>query len=239
MSTLYLVRHAQASFLAEDYDKLSSLGESQATLLGEYWSNRKMLFDRACVGPCVRHRDTAKFVRDAYAKAGLAFPEPQTVPEFDEYEGENVLHRSLPELLETDQHIRDLQFAFQSAPDRAAQRATFQKLFEAVIYRWVRGEISPAGVEPWNAFRSRVNSGLSKFLASGSSGEQVAVFSSGGPIAVAMQRALDLSSEKTLQVSWMPRNCSWSEFLYSANRFSVNSFNVHAHLDDPAMLTHR
>jgi len=239
MGLLYLVRHAQASFLAEDYDKLSALGESQAAHLGEYWASREMRFDRVCVGPCVRHKETANLVRQAYAKSNINFPDPQMLPEFDEYQGENVLRRSLPALLETDQNIRNLQAAFQAASDRPAQRSTFQKLFEAVIGKWVRGEISPADVEPWRDFCARVNSGLTTFLASGSSGERVAVFSSGGPIAVAMQRALDLSSEKTLQVSWMSRNTSWSEFLYSADRFTLSSFNVYAHLDDPAMLTHR
>jgi hypothetical protein len=54
-----------------------------------------------------------------------------------------------------------------------------------------------------------------------------------------MQRALHLSSEKALQASWMSRNSSWSEFLYSAERFTLSSFNVHGHLDDPAMMTYR
>jgi broad specificity phosphatase PhoE len=239
MGALFLVRHAQASFLGDDYDKLSALGESQAALLGEYWAKRKLIFNRAGVGPRVRHRETAKFVREAYVTAKLDFPDPETFPEFDEYQGEEVLRASLPALLESDQTIRDLHSAFQSAPDRPSQRPAFQKLFAEIIGKWVGGEISPANVESWPDFCARVNSGLTKFLAAGTSGERVAIFSSGGPIAVAMQRALHLSSEKTLQVSWMSRNCSWSEFLYSANRFTLSSFNVHPHLDDPAMLTHR
>jgi broad specificity phosphatase PhoE len=239
MSNLYLIRHAQASFLSENYDKLSPLGESQAANLGEYWASRKQLFDRACQGPCLRHKETVDLVRQAYANANLTFPEPATLPEFDEYQGEEVLRGSLPALLETDQNIRDLHAAFEAAAERQAKRSSFQKLFEAVISKWVRGELAPPNVESWLDFCSRVNSGLSKFLSSGAPSERVAIFSSGGPIAVAMQRALNLSSEKTLQVSWMSRNCSWSEFLYSADRFTLSSFNVHAHLDDPAMLTHR
>jgi broad specificity phosphatase PhoE len=239
MSILYLVRHAQASFLAEDYDKLSARGEAQAALLGDYWSSRKIVFDRVCVGPRLRHRETADFVRASYTRAGLNFPELQILPQFDEYQGEEVLRASLPGLLQTDAHVRELDAAFQSASEGPAKRSTFQKLFAAVISRWVRGEISPAGVESWKNFCLRVNSGMNEFLGASTSRERTAIFSSGGPIAVAMQRALDLSSEKTLQVSWMSRNCSWSEFLYSADRFTLSSFNVYPHLDDPAMLTHR
>jgi hypothetical protein len=54
-----------------------------------------------------------------------------------------------------------------------------------------------------------------------------------------MQRALRLSPESTLQVSWMSRNSSWSEFLYAAERFTLSSFNTHTHIGDPAMLTYR
>ncbi len=239
MGTLYLVRHGQASFLEQNYDKLSTLGETQARLLGEYWARRGLVFDRTCVGPCVRQKDTLKLVSAAYEKAGLKFPEPVVLPEFDEYQGEAVLKRSLPGLLENDQRIRDLYAAFQSSTGTAEQRVTFQKLFEVVIGQWVRGEIAPQGVEPWLEFCSRVNSGLVKFLSAGARGERVAIFSSGGPIAVAMQRALHLSPERALQVSWMSRNSGWSEFLYSAELFTLSSFNVHGHLDDPAMMTYR
>jgi broad specificity phosphatase PhoE len=239
MGILFLVRHAQASFLEDNYDKLSALGETQARLLGEYWARRNLVFDRACVGPCVRQQDTLKIVSDAYARAGLEFPEPLVLPGFDEYQGEAVLQRSLPGLLESEPNIRDLHAAFQSSVGIAKKRAAFQKLFEAVIGQWVRGAIRVPGVETWLEFCSRVNSGLVKFLSAGGRGERVVIFTSGGPIAVAVGRAFDLSPEGTLQVSWMSRNSSWSEFLYSADRFTLSSFNVHGHLDDPAMLTHR
>jgi broad specificity phosphatase PhoE len=94
-------------------------------------------------------------------------------------------------------------------------------------------------VETWLEFCSRVNAGLSRFLSAGGRGERVAIFTSGGPIAVAMQRALDLSAEKALQASWMSQNSSRSEFLYSADLFTLSAFNVHGHLDDPAMMTYR
>jgi broad specificity phosphatase PhoE len=239
MGILYLVRHAQASFLEPTYDKLSALGETQSRLLGEHWAQRKIIFDRVAIGPCARHKDTVKLVSAAYHQAGLNFPEPETLPEFDEYHAEEVLRATLPALLEKDQKIRDLHAAFLTAADNAAQRKTFQKLFAAVIGDWVRGVISLEGVEAWQEFCARVNSGLDKFLSAEKRGEKVAIFTSGGPIAVATQRALQLSPENTLQMTWMSRNSSWSEFLYSAERFTLSSFNVHEHIADPAMLTYR
>lgn len=239
MGMLYLVRHAQASFLQPNYDKLSAVGEAQSRLLGEYWARRNLTFDRVCVGPRARHKDTVKLVSAAYQKAGLDFPEPQTLPELDEYRAEEVLRATLPALLEKDQTIRDLHAAFQSAANDTEQRKAFQHLFAAVVGDWVRGMIHAEGVETWLEFCIRVNSGLDKFLASEKRGERVAIFTSGGPIAVATQRALNLSPESTLQMTWMSRNASWSEFLYSTERFTLSSFNIHEHIADPAILTYR
>lgn len=239
MGVVYLVRHAQASFLEANYDKLSSLGEAQARLLGEYWARQGIVFHRTYTGPRVRQQDTLAIVSNTLRQANVQFPDPLVLPEFDEYHGEAVLERSLPILLEKDQTIRELYGAFQSASDSAAKRVTFQNLFAAIISKWVRGEITPPGVETWLEFCSRVNSGLTKCLSTAGRGERVAIFTSGGPIAVAMQRALQLSPQNTLEVSWMSRNSSWSEFLFSGERLTLSSFNCHAHIGDPTMLTYR
>src|SRR3984957_12868753 len=141
MSRLFLVRHAQASFLEQTYDKLSALGEMQAKLLGEFWARHQIAFDRVCSGPCVRQKDTAIIVTAAYRKVNLAFPEIQVMPEFDEYQGEAVLEGSLSALLESDGEISALHDAFQASHDPQSRRKTFQKLFEAVIGKWVDGKI--------------------------------------------------------------------------------------------------
>jgi len=239
MSRLFLVRHAQASFLEQTYDKLSALGEMQSKALGEFWARHKVAFERVCSGPCIRQKDTATIVAAAYRTANLAFPESLIVPEFDEYQGEAVLEGSLPALLESDREVFTLHDAFQASHDPHSRRRTFQKLFEAVIGKWVAGEIPSNGVEPWRDFTSRVNTGLTKFLGGGAQSERIAIFTSGGPIGLAVQRALDLTAQNALRVSWMAQNCSFSEFLYSNDRFTMSSFNSVPHLDDPSLQTYR
>jgi broad specificity phosphatase PhoE len=236
---LFLVRHAQASFLQQDYDKLSALGETQARLLGEYWARQEVVFDRCCTGPCLRHKHTAKLVSDAYQQLGRKFPVPLVCSEFDEYAAEPVLTQSLPGMIDGDSRIRDLHSAFQVSASSEERFRNFQKLFELVMAEWVSGAIQLEGVETWIEFCSRVNSGLSNFLAAGGRHERLVIFTSGGPIAVAMQRALHLSPQHTLQVSWMSRNCSWTEFLYDPGRFTLSTFNTHAHLEEAALFTYR
>src|SRR5215472_13421840 len=113
MGRLFLVRHAQASFLSQNYDQLSTLGETQARLLGEYWSKRNVVFDRVCAGPALRHRQTAQFVGEAYRKATRDFPAPVIAEEFDEFQGEAVLAQGLPQLLASNDRIRELHNAMQ------------------------------------------------------------------------------------------------------------------------------
>ncbi len=239
MGRLFLVRHAQASFLSQNYDQLSPLGETQARLLGEYWAQRYVHFDHVSTGPALRHRQTAQLVGDAYRKAGLHFPSTVIADEFGEFPGEAVLSLSLPQLLANNDKIRDLHNAMQSSMGDAAKRANFQRLFEAVISLWVCGEIKPPNVESWQEFCARVNRGLSEFTAKSRKGEIALIFTSGGPLSIAVQRALHLSAQDTLQVAWMSRNCSFSEFLFSGERFTVSSFNSFSHLDGDSLLTYR
>ncbi len=79
MGRVFLVRHAQASFLHPNYDKLSAIGEVQARRLGEFWAQRKITFDRVCSGPAARHLNTAAIVGDAYARSGQLFPQPDVL----------------------------------------------------------------------------------------------------------------------------------------------------------------
>ena len=45
MSVLYLVRHGQASFGRENYDRLSKRGVEQARIVGDYFIRTGLRFD--------------------------------------------------------------------------------------------------------------------------------------------------------------------------------------------------
>lgn len=239
MSHLVLVRHGQASFLEANYDKLSAKGEAQARLLGAYWAKHKVGFERVYSGPRARQRDTARIVGEAYAQAGLPWPQLDLLPPFDEFQAEAVMERALPGLLERDRGVRELHQAFEQAESQAERFKTFQRVFEVVIGRWAAGELPVPGIEPWPDFCARVQKGLQQLSQNGNLGQRVAVFSSGGPIGVAMQKALGLSTEATLRSAWMVPNCAYSEFLFSGDRFTLRSYNSYPHLIDPDFFTYR
>jgi broad specificity phosphatase PhoE len=239
MSNLFLVRHGQASFLEADYDRLSAKGEAQAKLLGEYWAKKPLIFDLVYSGPRRRQKETARIVGEAYREAGVPWPDPVVVPEFDEFQAEAVMARTLPHLVETDAQVRELHLAFQDAQGTQQRFKTFQRVFEVVIGRWAHGELPVPDLEPWPEFCARVQRGLRQLCDNGHSGRRVAVFSSGGPVGVAMQEALDLETGATLKAAWMVANGAFSEFLFSPGRFTLHSFNAYPHLTDPNFLTYR
>jgi broad specificity phosphatase PhoE len=239
MSQIILVRHGQASFLEQDYDKLCANGETQAELLGKYWSQRGVVFARACSGPRARQLETARIVADAYRSAGLDFPETVVMSEFDEYAAEAVLRLCLPQLLQVNAEIDELNRAYEESGEPGERRRTFQKLFEAVIGKWVAGEIVAAGVESWAEFCLRVERGLAQLVRETPPAASAVIFTSAGPIGATMRRALHLSGEDALQLTWMSRNTSFSSFLAAGERFTLSTFNAHPHLDGDGLLTYR
>jgi broad specificity phosphatase PhoE len=238
MSYLLLVRHGQASFLEENYDKLSQKGERQARMLGEYWARHQFHFDHVYSGPRVRQQETARIAGEAMRAAGLNWPELNVLPEFDEFRAEAVVAQTLPALVESDPAVRALYQDFEKAEGQAARFKTFQRVFEVVVHRWAHGELPSPEIEPWSAFCDRIHSALAQLCGEPTS-RRVVVFSSGGPTAVAMQRALDLSTENTLRTAWMVPNTAYSVFVFSRNRFTLSSYNSYPHITDSAFLTYR
>ena len=239
MSHIILVRHGQASFLERDYDKLCANGDTQARLLGEYWSRRGVFFGGVYSGPRVRQLETARIVAEAYRSAGLFFRETVVMSEFDEYQAEAVLRECLPQLLRVNAEIQKLHRAYEDSGESGDRRKTFQRLFEAVIANWVAGEVIAPGIESWHEFCLRVERGLAQVVRDTPPAASAVVFTSAGAIGAAMRRALHLSAEDALQLTWVSRNASFSGFLASGERFTLSTFNAHPHLDGDGLLTYR
>jgi broad specificity phosphatase PhoE len=236
MSVLTLVRHAQASLFAANYDELSELGREQSRLLGEYWVRRRIDFDEVYCGPRARQQQTAEIVGAVYTQAGRRWPEPVVLPELDEYDFGSLLRNLAPVLSDQDaafaellaRHRRD-----ESGPDRVRD---FQKMFTALTQYWVTATVE--GIEAFPAFRERVARGLRRVTEAPGSGRRVALFTSAGFIGTAVRLALDAPDRTALELNWRVRNCSLTEFVFTKNRFTLDSFNTIPHLEDPTLWTY-
>jgi broad specificity phosphatase PhoE len=236
MSRLVLVRHAQASFGSAEYDQLSAVGEEQARRLGAHWAEHKTEFDQVYVGPRRRHCRTAEIVGGFLTRAGLSWQEVVSLPELDEYAGPEVFRASLPELATGGFDPATVAAGVHQAA--AGAPPEFLRMFQGIMGRWVRGELSVPGVESWQEFRTRARRGLEMVLDSGTRGRRIALFTSTGPVAAALDRAFTLDDERMLEMSWQVRNTGVSEFVFSAPRFSLAMFNAIPHLNSPDLLTY-
>jgi len=233
MGTLYLVRHGQASAFEDNYDRLSSLGERQARLLGAWWRRRGVKLDRVFAGPRVRQQRTAEIAIEA---GGL--PSPVEVAELDEMDVEPLFKEHLPDLFLRHAHLQALGDSMVMAEGNEARGRSMARLFEAALLLWVRGQVHAPGVEPWLQFRARVRKALS-VVREQARGQRIAVFTSAGPVAAAVQLALGADDETALSLAFRVRNSSVSEFLFRSDRFSLASFNETPHLEDAALVTVR
>ncbi|HUT53824.1 MAG TPA: histidine phosphatase family protein [bacterium] len=241
MSTLYLVRHGQASFGQADYDRLSELGQRQSRALGEYWAKWRVKIDAAIAGALERQKASASFVRTAYEDAGLPFPELQEMAEWNEYDTAAILTGSIPDLIAKHPDILELakKLSPDGKPDLRGNKEDFQRMFARIMDLWVKGELNVQGLESWRDFTARVNRGLSSVMARHDSGKTVAVFTSGGPISAAVQRALQSPDKIALDLGWSISNSSITEFRYSGDKFSLAGFNGTPHLNDPSLISYR
>lgn len=230
MSEMILVRHGQAAAFTADSDRLTELGHRQARILGEYWVGRGEAFDQVLCGSLRRHRETYAAVRAAYLAAARDFPEAEEDAGWDEYDAGAILG-----LLGSALRERDAGFAKLS--DDAAEHASgpernryFQRAFEVLMDTWVGGQLTVDGVEPFAAFHARVMDARARVLSQAGS-RRVLVFTSGGPIGVNVQATLEAPVAHAMRVNWRVRNASLTEFLFSRQRISFDSFNRVPHLE--------
>ena len=236
MSQLLLVRHAQASFLDGDYDRLSELGRRQSRTLGQRWAALGQGFDRFVAGPRTRQRDTALECRGVLVAQGVAVPELEVLDALDEYPAEEILRGLAPELSAEHESFAELGRVFASDADRRTRGRAFDKMLQRALYAWAEGRTVP-GVESHTAFVERIEGALSE-LTRGSQ-VRVAAFSSAGSIGALLGVVLGTDARKTLELGWMLENASVSEMAFSRGRVGVARVNTIGHLPDPATWTRR
>jgi broad specificity phosphatase PhoE len=229
MSTLLLIRHAQARAFEADSDRLTEKGIEQGKRLGAFLLEQGVELDEVRTGTLERQRHTAALVAEAYAAAGRPFPTPDIDANWNEYDAGGILGTLLPILTEKDIAVRQLSNEFQAAAGRPDRNRYFQRLFEALMDAWQKGDVTTPGVEPFAVFHERVRN-VFRTLTSRSGSRRVAVVSSGGPIGVCLQEALEAPPRTSLRVNWRVKNASITEMTFSDGRVSVDAFNGVFHL---------
>ncbi len=236
MSTLYLVRHAQASFLESDYDRLSELGHEQARRLGEHWKAHGLRLDTVYSGPRRRQIHTAELVLEAMS----ATPgEIVVLEELDEYRADEIGRAYLPELV--GRHAELAQLLAQAGADQPRELRTraIDRVLRRVLESWMRDEIVVDAIESFAVFRARIERALSRITTGEARGRQVAAFSSGGAIGCLIASLLRADAMAALELGFNVHNAGVTEIVWSGERKSLRAFNTLSHLPDPATWTFR
>ncbi len=213
MGTLYLVRHGQASFGADDYDQLSELGRKQSERLGQYWRERGLAFDAVLTGTLRRHAQTwagiaqgAGYTQDAVQLEGL-----------NEYDSAAVIAAIHPRPL--------------PRPDTPELYRHHFRLLRDGLRQWMNGVVSPRGMPSYDAFLAGVIAALDQVRRNHEG--NVLIVSSGGPISTAVGHVLGTTPETTIELNMRIRNSAVTEFTFNPKRHTLLSYNTLPHLDQP------
>ncbi len=207
MGSIHLVRHGQASWGAADYDQLSPLGGDQATALGTSWEAGGWAPTDCVAGSLKRHAQTAIATIDACGE-GDGY---DVDGGWDEYD-----------------HL-----AIAAAHDPASLSADpkeFQRSLNVALDTWIAGGAGAGAGETYSQFRTRVMGSFEAAAALAGPGRQVAVFTSGGPIAMVVSHLLAGDDSLFQRVNDVVINASITTVIVGATGPRLLAFNETGHL---------
>ena len=199
MATIYLVRHGQASFGAENYDKLSDLGCRQAQVTGAYFRDTGVVFDAVYSGDLSRQRETARL---AIASQPAEITH-HIDPRFNEIENDEQVKYLVPEVVKTNPEI-------QALVDRGLSSGKdYQKVIEAVFNYWVSPACTDTRLASWADYSLGVREALADVIREQGAGKTVGIFASGGTLATIVDRRHSHSSAgfSLCSIRWRERRC--------------------------------
>ena len=221
MSTLYLVRHGQASFGTDNYDQLSARGRDQVRLLGEYFAGTGERIDRIYTGALQRQRETAGILA---AALGDSLPSIVVESAFDEYDSDVMLREFAGSL-------SPAQLAEAGWPELRHDRRRFQFFLERAARAWVDASIEAEPLLPWKSFHGRITQALRRIMDSEGRGKTLLISTSGGVIGTTVAHVLGLSNHMGIELNWAVHNASITRLIYSSEKVSLSMFNALPHLD--------
>jgi broad specificity phosphatase PhoE len=215
MGTLYLVRHGQASFGADDYDQLSELGMRQSVLLGEHFAHHALKFDAILTGSLKRHVQTLQGILQGMKEEhAAAQPAPLVWPGLNEYDSAAVVAAIHPAPL--------------AKPDTPEMYRQHFRLLRDGLAQWMSGTVSPRGMPSYSDWRDGIVGALDHVRQNVDG--NVLIVSSGGPISTAVGHVLGTSAETTIELNLRIRNTAVTEFAYTPKRHMLVSYNALPHL---------
>ncbi len=210
MAVIYLIRHGQAAFGAEEYDRLSPIGERQARIVGHHMRRCLPQLDGLCSGGMVRQDRTAEIAREAM---GEAPPPLRTVPAFAEYDHVALFKAYLPSFLASpDVEVANLE-------ELMADSKMLERALRHVLASWMN-DLPHEGppVLAWAEFCRSAADAMEQLLANHGPKARLAVFTSGGIVTALLAKLLGLSPQRGLGLTVSLYNASITQFYFPRRR---------------------
>jgi len=213
MAILYLVRHGQASFAAENYDRLSELGRQQSVWLGEYFAERGIEFARAVCGTLERQRETARAILATMDSALTAAEHPG----WNEYSGEALYKAYLGD-------------EWAAARAKGDVRSVYRTI-KAALAAWSEDKLSGELPETWGEFGGRIAAAMQSACAGLPEDANVLAATSGGAIGRGIADLLQAPAQTAIELNLQFRNSGFCEVFFSPRSMRLISFNCVPHLE--------
>jgi broad specificity phosphatase PhoE len=230
MGAIYVVRHGQAAFGTDHYDRLTETGFVQSRLLGAYFAVRNIRFQAVFTGTLRRQIETAQGICEGHPELYAELVQ-ERFSGLDEYNPEAILMAFtgvVPEPAEA-----------AARRDPVVVRDHFRLLREALL-AWAEDRTQPVGMPAWQTFQEGATAALIEGRQRFPDGN-VLLVSSGGPIAAMVTAALKAPPATAVELNLRIRNSSLTEFASTPRRHHLVSFNGLPHLDtnpDATLITY-
>lgn len=207
MGIILLVRHGQASFGTEDYDRLSPLGVEQSRALGAALAQQKVSPRLLVTGRMRRHVQTASAIVE-----GAGWAQALSVdPAWDEFDVMSFLQDGLD-------------------GKKPSDSRAFQGDLEAAMRDWADNPAGHVRGETFASFTARVGAGLQRLAGRPDSSGLVIVSTSAGAIGWAVTSLLGGGVEQWIRLNRVCINASVTKIVVGRSGMSLVSFNEHGHL---------
>ncbi len=220
MSHIYLIRHGQASFGSENYDRLSDLGQRQARVIGEYFAAQGIKIARIIHGEMSRQQQTAEILAERSGFSGDLICHIGA----NEFDSDYLVKHYLPILAQQSLELAEIlkkDGKWWSSDDN------FELYFCALVDLWQSDENCP--FESWQDFKSRCLECLNDVstINNGAPNEGITILStSGGLISVIMQSILKFDNKSFMDMNLTTNNASISEIIWPAKTANLTTIPI-------------
>jgi broad specificity phosphatase PhoE len=218
MAYIYLIRHGQASMGLENYDQLSEIGIEQAKYLANVFEQRNLNFTSVISGTMKRQRDTA-----LHSLPEEKFQNLITDEAWNEFDHEDILQKYEPRYTDKVQLMQDVMGA-------ENPRAKIQKILEGALTRWIVNEGNDYK-ENYETFSARVQNGLNVLKENLQRDDAIAIYTSGGAIAITLKHLLGLDDRKAFELQYHIANASITTLKVNLRGIHLFTFNDHTYFD--------